>query len=326
MTPSGGTLRVNPRHLRISVPSASAGRRLDHFLSDAIPDESRSRLQALIRAGCVRADGRSVVRPGEKLRGGEVIEVELAPRPPLRAEPEDIPLDILYEDDDLIAVNKPAGMVVHAGAGSGKGTLVNALLHRFGQLSSVGGAVRPGIIHRLDKATSGVILAAKNDIAHRRLASQFSRREVQKVYLAMVHGTMKSKTGRIRLPVARDRVRRTRMTTRRTDGRAADTEYRVLEARNDLSLLEVRIHTGRTHQIRVHLSSLGRPVVGDALYGAPKSNRRGNQTLPALGRNFLHASKLGIKLPGSGAPLEIHAPLPPELCNWLDQFGFTFSG
>ena len=317
---------MNPQQKRATVPERSAGRRLDQFLADEFPDVSRSRLQALIRDGFVRIGDRLDLRPSEKLRGGEVIEIEFVPRPPLRAEPEDIPLDILYEDEDMVAVNKPAGMVVHAGAGRTQGTLVNALLHRFSKLSSIGGEVRPGIIHRLDKATSGIILAAKNDLAHHNLASQFARREVTKIYLAMVHGKMKAASGRIQLPVARDRVRRTRMTTRRREGRAAETEYRVLEARDKFSLLEVRIHTGRTHQIRVHLSSLGRPVVGDTLYGAPKNIRLGDQTLPPLGRNFLHAWKLRVAQPSTAAPLDLCAPLPRELCNWLESFGFSFEG
>ena len=308
---------------KFSVPAGAAGRRLDHFLSEHVPETSRSRLQELIRTGHVQVNGKPAARPGAKLRGGEAVAVEMAERPPLVAVPEDIPLEVLYEDADLIAVNKPAGMVVHSGAGTNRGTLVNALLHRFRELSSVGGTLRPGIVHRLDKTTSGVILAAKNDTAHRNLAGQFTGRTVEKLYLALVHGRMKTETGRIRLPVSRDRVRRTRMTTRRRTGRPADTEYRVLEFAGGLSLLEVRMHTGRTHQIRVHLAAVGRPVAGDTLYGAPKRLRLGNRTFPPLNRNFLHAWQVGFRQPSTGERLEVRAPLPEQLQGWLRELGFS---
>ena len=205
---------------------AEAGRRLDHVLHERVPQYSRSRIQQWIRDGRVLVNG-TAARASYTVRGGEAIQVEPAEPPPLRAEPEEIPLTILYEDDDVVAVDKPAGMVVHAGAGVHSGTLVNALLHRFGALSAVGGEMRPGIVHRLDRYTSGVILVAKNDTAHRKLAAQFSGRRVEKVYLALVHGAVKQESGVIDKPVARDPVHRTRMTARLREGRAAHTEYRV---------------------------------------------------------------------------------------------------
>ncbi|MFQ5696449.1 MAG: RluA family pseudouridine synthase, partial [Terriglobia bacterium] len=229
---------------------------------------------------------------------------------------------VLYEDDHLIAIDKPAGMVVHAGAGRSRGTLVNALLHRFQQLSRVGGSLRPGIVHRLDKGTSGALLVAKTDEAHRLLAEQFRRREIDKRYLALVHGRPRRGRDTIRLPVARDRVRRTRMTTRRRPGREAVTEYRVLQENRGFSLLEVGLRTGRTHQIRVHLAALGHPVVGDTTYGAPRRLHLDNLSLPTLNRNFLHAASLRLRHPITGKPLAVRAALPGELEAWLRRLGF----
>jgi 23S rRNA pseudouridine1911/1915/1917 synthase len=236
--------------------------------------------------------------------------VEPAEPPSLRAIPEALPLEILYEDAAVIAVNKPAGMVVHSGAGVHSGTLVNALLHRFKTLSGVGGALRPGIVHRLDRFTSGVILVARNDAAHRDLAGQFSSRKVEKVYLALVHGRMKTDRGRITTPITRDPSRRTRMTARLGRGRSAITEYRVLKRFEKFTLLEVRIGTGRTHQIRVHLASIHHPVVGDKLYGAPAS---------PLDRYFLHAQRITFTSPATGNRFTVEAPLPRELQQHLDR-------
>jgi 23S rRNA pseudouridine1911/1915/1917 synthase len=308
-----------------------AGKRLDHFLVAHLADISRARVQDLIAQEKVLVDGKPA-KPSLRLRGGETIAVlALAARPPLRATAEEIPLDIVYEDDDLAVVNKPAGMMVHAGAGSTEdarncGTLVNALLHRFGALSAVGGELRPGIVHRLDRNTSGLIVVAKNDRAHRKLAEQFARRQVRKTYIALVHGSVKQDKGTVQSAISRDRLRRTRMTTRRAGGREAVSHYRVLRRidspRGKFTLLEVRIETGRTHQIRVHLSSLGHPVVGDTLYGAPRDilpREKTNQALPALSlpRNFLHAGAIEIKQPLTGEPLVLERPLPPELEDFL---------
>jgi 23S rRNA pseudouridine1911/1915/1917 synthase len=318
----------------IEATADDAGRRLDQFLVSQLPDLSRARVQELIAAGHVRVNG-APAKPSLKLKGNEEIEITTtAARPPLRAIAEDIPLDVVYEDDDLAIVNKPAGMMVHAGAGAtdderNRGTLVNALLHRFAALSESGGEMRPGIVHRLDKATSGLIVVAKNDLAHRRLAEQFSSREVHKTYLALVHGWPKREMGTIDAVISRDAIRRTRMTTRRREGRSAVSHYRVLRKLDSpygkFALLEVKIETGRTHQIRVHLSSIGHPVVGDTLYGAPrelKATRRAGaaaaeaQSL-TLSRNFLHAAAIELQQPTSSAQLKFQRPLPDELQAFL---------
>jgi 23S rRNA pseudouridine1911/1915/1917 synthase len=307
-----------PRIERFTVAPGDAGERLDRYLAARLPDLSRSRIQELIAEGHVRVAGRTA-RASHRVVAGELIEAEVIPRPPLRAAPEAIPLDILYEDDDLVAVNKPAGMVTHAGAGHAAGTLVNALLGRYARLSGVGGALRPGIVHRLDRGTSGVVLVARTDASHRALAEQFRARAVDKRYLALVHGALRGERGRIELPVSRDAVRRTRMTARRRSGRDARTDWRVLARLPGFTLVEAALHTGRTHQIRVHFAALGRPVVGDVLYGAPRQVRAGRITLPPLGRNFLHAARISFLQPRTGAPVEVCAPLPGELREWLAQ-------
>jgi 23S rRNA pseudouridine1911/1915/1917 synthase len=308
---------------------AAANLRLDQYLAQALPDISRARVQLLIDAGQVRVNGQPA-KPKLKLHGGEAIEIEGSPQPPpLHATPEDIPLDILHEDKYLAVINKPAGMVVHAGAGTSapgepdsrnQGTLVNALLFHFNKLSGVGGELRPGIVHRLDKQTSGLILVAKDDSTHRKLGEMFSGRQVSKTYLALLHGHLPKDDITVILPIARDLVRRIRMTTRRADGRSAISHFHVLERLTTpygaFALVEVRIETGRTHQIRVHAQSLGHPVVGDTLYGAP-------QIIPnlltdrQLHRNFLHAAHLSFTHPQTKKNLEIHAPLPVELESFL---------
>ena len=287
---------------------ADAGKRLDIFLQEHLPQYSRSRLQDWIKSGLVSVDGRPE-KPAHNLHGGESIQVEPASLAPLRAAPEDIPLDILYEDDDVIAVNKPAGMVVHAGAGTHSGTLVNALLHRFGALSQVGGDLRPGIVHRLDRYTSGVILVARHDAAHRSLAAQFSKRSLEKIYLTLVHGVFANDSGRIEKPISRDPVHRTRMTTRLPTGRSALTDYLVLQRYPRFTYLQVKIGTGRTHQIRVHLASIGHPVAGDKLYGAQVS---------PLGHYFLHAHRISFNSPASGQRITVAAPLSSDLNRWLE--------
>jgi 23S rRNA pseudouridine1911/1915/1917 synthase len=287
--------------VRLSAEPNDAGKRLDQMVHERLPQFSRARIQDWVKSGRVLVNG-ARERASHRVRAGDAIDVEPAEAPPLNATPEAIPLAVLYEDQDMVAIDKPAGMVVHAGAGVRSGTVVNALLHRFGALSLVAGALRPGIVHRLDRFTSGVLLVAKNDAAHHRLAAQFSGRRVEKVYLALVHGKVKQESGRIERPIARDPVRRTRMTARLDRGRAAWSEYRVLRRFARFTLLEVRIGTGRTHQIRVHLSSIGHSVVGDSLYGAP-----------ALPRFFLHARRITFQSPATGEDVTVEAPLPPEL-------------
>jgi 23S rRNA pseudouridine1911/1915/1917 synthase len=299
--------------VHISAESSDAGKRLDQFLHERCPQFSRSRLQEWIKAGRALVNG-AALRPSSQLRGGESIELEPADPPPLHATPEDIPLRVLYEDDDLVAIDKPAGMVVHAGAGVHEGTVVNALLYRFGQLSQLGGALRPGIVHRLDRYTSGVLLVAKHDAAHHALARQFAGRQVEKVYLALVHGAPPAE-GRVEKPIARDPVHRTRMTARLASGRAAWSEFTVLRRFAKFAFLQVRIGTGRTHQIRVHLSSIGFPVAGDTLYGAPAAI----QDMPPLGRYFLHAHRIRFAQPTTGAELVVESPLPPELAEWMER-------
>ncbi len=315
--------------------TAAAGMRLDAYLAQAIPEISRARVQLLIEAGQVRVDG-AAAKGKQKMRGGEAIEIEGEPHPaPLHATPEEIPLDILYEDKYLAVVNKPAGMMVHAGAGvtddaRNRGTLVNALLFHMAKLSEAGGELRPGIVHRLDKQTSGAIVVAKDDATHRRLGEMFSMRRVTKTYIALLHGTLAKENVTVSLPVARDLVRRTRMTTRRADGRNAVSHFSVVERLatryGAFTLVEVRIETGRTHQIRVHAQSLGHPVVGDTLYGAPRvikpalskdSVVRPPDASVGMERNFLHAAHLEFAHPHTGKAMAVDAPLPRELEEFL---------
>jgi 23S rRNA pseudouridine1911/1915/1917 synthase len=310
----------------ITVTLEHVGKRLDQFLVSQLPDISRARIQELIAQEKILVNG-NAVKASLKLRGSEQIDiVGEAQRPPLRAIPEDIPLDMVYEDDDLAVINKPAGMMVHAGAGAtederNRGTLVNALLHRFRALSNVGGELRPGIVHRLDKDTSGLIVVAKNDSAHRKLAAEFSGRRVRKTYIALVHGWPKKDRGTIASSISRDTVRRTRMTTRRSGGREAITHYevrrRIESPYGKFALLELKIETGRTHQIRVHMSSLGHPVVGDTLYGAPREISSQTNAAISLQRNFLHAAALQFAHPRTGEAMNFSIPLPEQLDEFL---------
>jgi 23S rRNA pseudouridine1911/1915/1917 synthase len=319
----------------LTVPAEARGLRLDQWLASRLPDISRVRVQQLIEQRKIQVNG-NVPKPSIKLRGGEEIIITGAVElPPLRAFAEDIPLDVVYEDESIAVINKPAGMSVHAGSGKGeagnRGTMVNALLHRFRRLSEVGGELRPGIVHRLDKETSGLVLVAKSDKAHRKLAEQFSRREVKKTYIALVHGWMKTPKGTINSAISRDLVRRTRMTTRRglqsKPGREAITHWQLTKQMEGhygkFSLLEVKIETGRTHQIRVHLSSIGHPVAGDTLYGASRPQSYGGTApeVASLERNFLHASGIQFQHPISNRPLSFQQPLPAELRDFLRQIG-----
>jgi 23S rRNA pseudouridine1911/1915/1917 synthase len=358
---------IDPEEIEAEVPAIAepapptvfhaseedAGVRLDHFLVARIPDVSRVRVQQLVEQGKVLVNDRPS-KASLKLKGSEQIEiigsVEVAP---LKAFAEDIPLTVVFEDKELAVINKPAGMVVHASTGNAedarnRGTLVNALLFRFNKLSESGGELRPGIVHRLDKDTSGLMVVAKNDVAHRKLVEQFSSRQVHKTYLALVHNWPKADAGTVVDPIGRDPRNRTRMSTAGIDPRTAVSHYKVIERLltpyGRFALVEVKIETGRTHQIRVHMGSIGHPVVGDTLYGAPQillpntlsRERQGNAissrteakkarahgesaaTL-SLPRNFLHSAHLNFTHPKSGKAVEFDAPLPEDLQSFLDK-------
>jgi 23S rRNA pseudouridine1911/1915/1917 synthase len=303
-----------------TIAAEDAGERLDRVVAAHCPELSRTRAQELIEAGLVLVEGRTA-KGSSRVHDGQRISVEEQPRPPLSVHAEQIPLDVLYEDDDVMVINKAAGMTVHAGAGNPSGTLVNALLGRGQGLSQSSDLLRPGIVHRLDKDTSGAILVAKNDFAHAKVAEDFRARVVKKTYLTLVQGSLTTEKGRIELAISRDPLRRTRMTTKRSailqNAREARTDWRVLARLADTTLLEVQLHTGRTHQIRVHFAALKHPVVGDTLYGASARLQVGDLTLAPLGRNFLHAAKLVFRQPRSGEWVEVRAPLPRALHEFL---------
>ena len=307
---------------RLTVDPNGAGQRLDRWLASRFPAASRARLQGLIAAGDVRLDGRAS-RASARLRAGQEVEVDW-PEPVAAApQAEDIPLRIVYADARLVVVDKPAGLVVHPGPGRASGTLVNALLHHVRDLSGVGGVLRPGIVHRLDRGTSGLLVVAKDDEAHRDLSRQFAARTVEKEYLALVLGIPARREGTIDAAIGRHPVDRKRMSVRPGGGRAARSSYRVVEAFDGAALLRVRIHTGRTHQIRVHLASLGNPVAGDAPYGGtrlPPSRRAAcRAALQGLGRPALHAARLAFDHPGTRKRLAFESPLPPELAAVLER-------
>ena len=293
------------------------GLRLDVFLAQRLKNLTRSQIQLLNRSGGVRVDGRQD-KAGYRIRGGESIELDLHALEPPPITPEQLPLQIHFEDQDLAVIDKPAGLVVHPGAGTKTGTVVHGLLFHFQNLSTVGGTSRPGIVHRLDKKTSGLLIVAKNDVAHARLSKAFQDRQIQKTYVALVHGRPPQDTGTIELSVGRHPAVRTKMSAGRPSGRSAYTEYRVLEHFRGFSLLEVRIKTGRTHQIRVHLSAIGHPVVGDDVYGE-RSHKEFTKQFGELNRFFLHASGLRFTHPTTGMPLEFHSPPPPELQKLLQS-------
>jgi 23S rRNA pseudouridine1911/1915/1917 synthase len=305
------------------VPVECAGERLDRFLVSQLPHFSRSKIQSFMEEGHVRVDG-VVRRASYRVEAGEGVAIEIPPPPPAAVAAEAIPLEILYEDEDLAVINKPAGMTVHPGAGADLGTMVSALLHHFGGdrgLSAVGGPLRPGIVHRLDRDTSGAIVIAKNDLTHRKLVEDFRARRVAKTYLALLHGRIKGEAGTVDLPIARDLRRPSRMTARRREGRAARTDWRVRLRLNGFTLIEADLRTGRTHQIRAHFAALGCPVLGDTLYGAPRRERVGTELLPPLARNFLHSARLGFVHPRTGKPIDARAPVPPELVRYLEALG-----
>ncbi len=287
--------------------------RLDRYLTETLTDYSRSRLQTFIKEGRVHVNGEPAKKMGQALESGDLITVVVPEARPSTLVPEAIPLDILYEDEQSIVINKPAGMVVHPAVGHETGTLVHAVLAHCGDLQGFGGEIRPGVVHRLDRDTSGIIVMAKNEKAHIFLQNQFKDRDVNKRYLALVDGAPPTPTGRVEAPIGRDPIRRQQMAILTPDkGRAAVTEYMTRKKYAKHTLIEAHPLTGRTHQIRVHLAFLKCPVVGDVLYGRKK------QTV-ALDRHFLHAYKLTILLPGHDAPMTFEAPLPPELQSVLDN-------
>jgi 23S rRNA pseudouridine1911/1915/1917 synthase len=287
--------------------STSLPERLDKFLVTQMPDYSRSRLQGLITDGFVKVSGEQVVKSGWMVKTGDTVELILPPTQPTDLVPEDIPLQVVFENKDLIVVDKPAGMVVHPAAGHSTGTLVHAALAHAPEMEGIGGELRPGVVHRLDKDTSGLILMAKNDRAHRWLQDQFRLRKVVKIYLALVDGHPPTPTGRIEAPIGRDPAHRKQMGVVPIDkGRESETEYKTLESFSQYAFLEVHPLTGRTHQIRIHLAFIHCPIVGDTLYG------HRHPTLP-VSRHFLHAARLTIQLPGESTVRTFSAPLPPEL-------------
>lgn len=320
MTEPGVIPTSEPPSLHLSVADDNEGERLDAFLASHIEGWSRARLQRLIEVADVLVNGR-VVKSSYKLRPNDEIEVELTPPPSTSFAPENIPLDVVYEDDELIVVNKPAGIVVHPAAGVMSGTLANALAFHFQQLSTSGGAVRPGIVHRLDKGTSGLMVVAKTETAHEDLADQFRDREIFKSYVALVHGQVEKRTGQIDQPIARDRGNRTRMAVVR-GGRPSLSIYRVRKRFERFTLLNVELKTGRTHQIRVHLAWLKHPVVGDDAYGAGRDKTIPDHLLRSeianLGRQFLHAEQLGFRHPKTQEEMRFTVPIPPKLQAVLD--------
>ncbi len=288
------------------------GERLDKFLAASQSDLSRARIAGLVAGGHVKVDG-AIVKASHRLRGGETVEMQVLPPPPAGVSPQDIPLSVVYEDDDILVIDKPAGMVVHPAPGHRRDTVANALLAMLPGIGEVGDGQRPGIVHRLDMDTSGLMVAAKNPRAHRTISAQIKGRSVLKGYTALVKGDMDPPEGVIRAQIGRDRRNRKRMAVVE-DGREAETSYRVVERTSGCTLVEVFPRTGRTHQIRVHLSALGHPIVGDALYGGRD---------PRLERQFLHAHRLGLRLPGSGEYAEFASPLPSDLTSFLTQLNMN---
>jgi 23S rRNA pseudouridine1911/1915/1917 synthase len=291
---------------------AGDGERLDKYLVICLPEFSRARLQGLILDGFVEVNGRVAKKGGQMLGGGERVSVRIPPVQSVGLVAEDIPLDVIFENDELIVVNKPAGMVVHPGAGHESGTLVNAVLGYEPDIEGIGGEERPGVVHRLDKDTSGLIILAKNERAHRWLQDQFRLRKVEKTYLALVDGKPPTPSGRVEAPIGRDPSHRKQMAVTTLErGREAISEYKTLQSFPRHTLLEFHPHTGRTHQIRLHCAFLGCPIVADPIYGHKRSSLE-------LNRHFLHAFRLKITLPGEKEPRSFEAPLPADLAGVLE--------
>jgi 23S rRNA pseudouridine1911/1915/1917 synthase len=295
--------------LTLQFTADTAGLRMDRYLDSVCPDLSRSRLQQLIAEGNVTLDNKATTKAATRLKVGQILVVTV-PEPvesPLL--PQDIPVDVVYQDSDVIVVDKPAGLTVHPGPGHPDGTLVNALLAMCPDLQGIGGTVRPGIVHRLDKDTSGLMVVAKNEVAHRKLSDAMKARDCKKVYIVLVHGSVKLDEAAIEAPIGRDPANRKRMAIVGT-GRQATTRYRVTQRLPGYTLVDVTLVTGRTHQIRVHFASIGHPPVGDEVYGRTKSD---------VPRQFLHAHKLGFELPSTGEYKEFESPLPQDLDSFLQK-------
>jgi 23S rRNA pseudouridine1911/1915/1917 synthase len=312
------------------VPTEDQGIRLDLFLSREHPDLSRSFLKKLVDRDQVTVAGKAV-KAGTKLKSGDRVELTVPPPDPMTAESEDIPIDVLYEDETLIVVNKAPGMVVHPAAGNFSGTLVNAVLHHCGSLSQEGGALRPGIVHRLDKDTSGVLVVAKNDHAHRYLAGQFEEHSISRTYHAVVSGMIRDEQGTVSSLIGRHPTDRKRMSSRPRRGKKAVTHWKVVRWYNDFTLVEVNLETGRTHQIRVHLASLHHPVLGDPDYGGRKPVGdippvRFRRFLSLIKRQALHARTLGFVHPVTHAYMEFHAPPPADFQGVVDALENELTG
>lgn len=292
--------------LRVATVT-EGGDRLDRFAAGAFPELSRAHAQKLIDEGRLLINGRRA-KASQRLEAGDAVSLELPPPEPVALEPEDLPLDVVFEDSDLIVVNKPAGLTVHPAPGHPNGTLVNALLAHCGDLAGIGGSLRPGIVHRLDKDTSGLLVVAKNDLAQRALSGQLARHEMHKVYLALVTGTP-PRTGVVDAPIGRHPAQRKRMAVV-SEGRPARSHLRLVEQFKDSALVAVALETGRTHQIRVHLAAIGHPVIGDPVYGAAS---------PLVGRQFLHAWRLEFAHPRDRRRMELEAPLPADLRTPLER-------
>jgi 23S rRNA pseudouridine1911/1915/1917 synthase len=295
---------------------AQHGLRLDRALAELMPEHSRSALARLIEEGRVSLDGRKAEKSSMRVAAGQRVEIEIPPPAPSGIASQDLPLTILFEDDDLVIIDKPAGVVVHPAAGHSDRTLVNALLFHVRNLSGIGGEVRPGIVHRLDKDTSGVMVIAKNDAAHRKLAAEWGTDRVRKEYLAIVYGTPKQQRATIDAPIGRDPRNRKRMSVVKS-GRSAVTEYAIEQPLRHASLLRLRLRSGRTHQIRVHLKHLGHPIIGDPLYSGPQwrgiPDKRIQKAIAAFPRQALHAARLTIPHPRTGETMTFESPLPEDM-------------
>lgn len=323
---------MNTAPQTLVAPANAAGQRLDVYLTERLPDLSRSRIQHLIEQGHIRVAGREV-KSRYKVRPGDVVTVEVPPPQPVAVKPETIPLDILYEDDDLLVINKPSGLVTHPAPGSPSGTVVNAVLAHCPHLSGIGGELRPGIVHRLDKDTSGLLVIAKNDTAHRHLARQIQARTAQRRYLALLVGDLQPDERVVDAPIGRHPVDRLRLTVTDRHGRPARTTFRVRERFGDFTLVEAQLHTGRTHQIRIHASHIGHPVVGDPVYGqrtarkyAPVHDPTLQALIEALPGQALHAAELTFVHPRTGETLHFTAPLPEEMQALLEYLRELMTG